>query len=239
MLNLTDEECKAMTIDETGNQIEETSMNELVAIPRPVLDAENITMIQRALSAISNTLVDASQLAHEFATLKDEVRLLREETARANHFREIADNAYQQVNAQRISAETELTTVRFERDNARTDKDHLQFDVQALNGKLAEANGRIAALEEDQTKLIGEMDKAIGEAEAKADAKVREVEERYTTRIHTLSEMVRERDVTIADLRSKLYVSERDNRTLRQMLSEAKVAFTASMAVLEGQMAAE
>src|SRR5712664_2084258 len=207
------EECEKMTIDETGNPIEETSMNLTVAEPvRPVLNAENMSMIQTALAAIGNTLVDATHLAREFNDLKDEVRQLREETQRANHFREIADNAYQQVNSQRISAESELITVRFERDNARTDKDHLQFDVQALNGKLAEANGRIAALEEDQTKLIGEMDKAIGEAEAKADAKVRDVEERYTTRIHTLSEMVREHDLTIADLRSRLDVSERDNR---------------------------
>src|SRR5712664_79322 len=96
MLNLTDEEYAKMTIDEIGNPIEETSMNLTVAGPttmRPVLNAENMSMIQTALAAIGNTLVDATHLAREFNDLKEEVRQLREETQRANHFREIADNA--------------------------------------------------------------------------------------------------------------------------------------------------
>src|SRR5258707_3199954 len=88
------EECEPMTIDEIGNQIEGTSMNLILSEPvRPVLNAENMSMIQTALAAIGNTLVDATHLAREFNDLKEEVRQLREETQRANHFREIADQA--------------------------------------------------------------------------------------------------------------------------------------------------
>jgi chromosome segregation ATPase len=236
-----------MTIDEAGNLIEaneyqpvkDTSMNDLTVVTRPVLDEGNMSMIRTALAAIGNTLVDASHLAREMDDLRIEVKGLREETQRANHFREIADQAYQQVNAQRISAESELITARFERDSAKVDHSTAMFNIQNLIAQLSTANGRIAALEEDQSKLLGEMDKAIDDARTEANARVGAIEGRLNERIETLSEMVRDRDATIVDLRSRLDVSERSNTNLRQMLKEARIAFEASMGVLNGEMAAE
>jgi chromosome segregation ATPase len=220
-----------MTIDETGNPVE-TNMNDLVAFEiRPVLNQENISMIRTALSAISNHLVDASNLAEEVKALRSDVEVLRKEVAQANHFREIADQAYQQVNAQRIAAESELTTTRTELVNTKATLVVVREELDIVRFDLSVAKTRIASLEEDATRIVREADEMIAAAVAKADARVRQVEEDADRRVLVAEAKARDRNEEFATLRSRVGELERDNNTLRAIFADAQAVMNGKFGV--------
>lgn len=227
-----------MTIDEAGNLIEanqpqrETVMNDLVAIePRSAFKDEEITMIQTALAAISNRLVGASNLAQKYEALAAEVAELRKEVQQANHFREIADQAYQQVNAQRIAAESELSSTRQELVTTkatlvvvREELDHVRFD-------LGVAHARIVSLEEDATRVIREADEMVASMRAKFEDRIRVVEEDADRRVQAAEAKVRDRHEEFATLRSRVDELNRDNVALRAIFADAQAVMNGKFGV--------
>jgi chromosome segregation ATPase len=220
-----------MTIDETGNPVE-TNMNDLVAFePRSAFNDEEITMIQTALAAISNRLVGASNLAQKYEALAAEVAELRKEVQQANHFREIADQAYQQVNAQRIAAESELTTTRTELVNTKATLVVVREELDIVRFDLSVAKTRIASLEEDASRVIREADEMIAAAVAKADARVRAVEEDADRRVLAAEAKARDRSEEFATLRSRVGELERDNNALRAIFADAQAVMNGKFGV--------
>lgn len=207
------------------------TMNDLIPVTEPQapvgseISEENVTMLRDSLSnfgqAFANMLVDASKLKKEFEALKEEVRQLREETARANHLREIADQAYNQVNAQRIEAENQLSAARADRNQAEKERDEALSQVATLSTQLTEAGEKVKALEADNTKLIREADETIASAKATAEAKVRDIQEKHDEKSLELSRVI-----------MRLAEVERDNRNLRNMVKDAKAVLDAQIATM-------
>ena len=221
-----------MTIDEAGTLQQEINMNDLVAYEtRPVLNQENISMIRTALSAISNHLVDASNLAEEVKALRSDVEVLRKEVAQANHFREIADQAYQQVNAQRIAAEGELTTTRQELVATKATLVVVREELDVARFDLNVAHTRIASLEEDATRVIREADEMVASMRAKFESQVRMIEEDATRRIEAAEAKVRDRNEEFATLRFRVGELDRDNKALRAIFEDAKAVINGKFGV--------
>ncbi len=224
-----------MTIDEQGHVI-------------PV-NLENTDMIRNAVHNFGNMLVEASYLAKEVRSLREELEAVKNQIAvtneaakrafeerdaavanlrRAEEQRDMADQAYAQVNAQRITAENELHVVR-------VTSGTMQASAEFAAQQLSEAQARIASLEADQDKVLKMADDDIAAANAKANRRVAEVE--------TILEALRLEVAALKDdrtrLQDELALTYVDVRSLRSIINEAKLANAAVTGVLSGQIAAE
>jgi len=196
-----------------------------------------------------NMLVEASYLAKEVRSLREELEAVKNQIAvtneaakrafeerdaavsnlrRAEEQRDMADQAYAQVNAQRITAENELHVVR-------VTSGTMQASAEFAAQQLSEAQARIASLEADQDKVLKMADDDIAAANAKANRRVAEVE--------TILEALRLEVAALKDdrtrLQDELALTYVDVRSLRSIINEAKLANAAVTGVLSGQIAAE
>jgi hypothetical protein len=144
----------------------EEKMNDLIPMPvcspspLDLTNPESLVMLQNAIALVANGLVEASALAVTVKEIQATVVELREAITVANYQREVADVAYQQVNAQRIDAETELARVQNERNN-------LQADLEVAARALSDARAERDLYKEEVDRVIADANETIASARAK------------------------------------------------------------------------
>jgi chromosome segregation ATPase len=224
-------------------------MNTIEHTSSAIVTLENSEMIREWATKFSNMIVEASDLAQEVHGLRDSIQLLRDQLAVANeaaaraieernaayHARdkaveskEIAEQAWQQVNTQRIEAERELQSTREELSRQKAEifdlnrqLENAKLDVELWTSEANEFKRLHAEAVEDKSRAV---DLVRAEAVTIAEALRMEIQ------------ALKEERYRISD---ELEVSERDCQTLRKMISEAKLASEGLLGVLQGTIAVE
>lgn len=139
----------------------------------PIIDLENPEMISQAIQSIANAFVRASELAQIVKAMQRDMEELRQQVAEHKHHKEIADAAYNQVNAARIEAENHCVSLRTERNALEQDNNRLVFEIGDIKAKVAEVEAEIIRIRDNyEAKIAGlveERDRAIEKAKDATD----------------------------------------------------------------------
>lgn len=134
-------------------------MNDLVLHPQepnpfPTLNLEDPQMIANFVTTLANALVRASELMQVVKNLQHKLEEVEAKAEAAFHQKEIADAAYNSVNAQRIDAENQVISLRSERVA-------LERDNQTLTLELGDIKARVVDLEAEVLKVRNEYEERI------------------------------------------------------------------------------
>lgn len=151
-------------------------MNELVEIqPNDAyfIDLENPEMISKAIAGIANAFIRASELAGVVKELQNKLKEVEAKAEAAMHQKEIADQAYNAVNAQRIDAENQAHALRAERNELEGNNERLLFEIGDVKAKVTSLEADIIRLKEDHERTL----ESITSERNRALDRIKELEE--------------------------------------------------------------
>lgn len=151
-------------------------MNELVEIqPNDAyfIDLENPEMISKAIAGIANAFIRASELAGVVKELQNKLKEVEAKAEAAMHQKEIADQAYNAVNAQRIDAENQAHALRAERNELERNNERLLFEIGDVKAKVTSLEADIIRLKEDHERTL----ESITSERNRALDRIKELEE--------------------------------------------------------------
>lgn len=168
-------------------------MNDLMVVEKstfPEINLEDSNMVGEFVKVFANALTKASDLAGQLAALRDEMVELRRQVSSANHSREVADAAYNAVNAQRIQAENECHSLRGELNT------YIKAEADAQIA-LGDTKAKVVELEAEIVKLVNDSNETIASANAKrtaAEAKAKDFEDLYNLALADIENLKREKE---------------------------------------------
>jgi chromosome segregation ATPase len=179
----------------------------------PQIDLENDEMTNAAITWLGNLVTRASDLAKTVSELTARLDKMELEIAAAKHGKEIADAAYDQVNAQRIEAENALTSVR-------SDRAFYSAETERLGREADELRETTKGLEAEITKIKeshqAEMDVARKALEA-ATERARDHEDLYKLAEQDKAQLALELERTETELRIAHATVATQEETIRKL----------------------
>lgn len=146
----------------------------------PEIDLENPEMIHSAVTALANALLKASDLMKTVRGLQDRLDDMERDLSQARHYKEVADAAYNTVNAARIDAENQLSS-------ARSERAFYEDENKKLVAEMVEVRAKVVEVEAEVLKL-----KAAHEQELTTHITAREAAEKAANEHHELYKMAQE-----------------------------------------------
>jgi chromosome segregation ATPase len=163
----------------------------------PQIDLENDEMTNAAITWLGNLVTRASDLAKTVKELTARLDKMELDVAAAKHGKEIADAAYDQVNAQRIEAENALTRVRTEQAFCETENAVLLKEVRELREATKGLEAEITKIKESHQ---GEI-KTLSDALTAATERAKDHEDLYKLAEQDKAQLQEDLEKTNAELR--------------------------------------